>query len=143
LEVRKEEADLFSIMIWMMTMWSLFSRAPSSRKNALSLSFRSRRLRRKNAALSRGAYIYSRFKTLQYKREKKMKREKDIKNSRTHLREEGIVLQSIWGEKSENFPSLFPFAFVLIFFNRIFVVFPSHSSLTPLLESRKRIVVMM
>jgi len=72
-----------------------------------------------------------------------MKREKDIKNSRTHLREEGIVLQSIWGEKSENFPSLFPFAFVLIFFNRIFVVFPSHGSLTPLLERRKRIVVMM
>jgi hypothetical protein len=46
-----------------------------------------------------------------------MKREKDIKNSRTHLREEGIVLQqSIWGEKSEKIClkfHFFPFAFVL------------------------------
>jgi len=41
-----------------------------------------------------------------------MKREKDIKNSHTHLREEGIVLQSIWGEKSEkNLPLNFTFSF--------------------------------
>ena len=44
-----------------------------------------------------------------------MKREKDIKNSRTHLREEGIVLQSIWGEKSENLPKNFTFFLLLLF----------------------------
>ncbi len=74
-----------------------------------------------------------------------MKREKDIKNSRTHLREEGIVLQqSIWGEKSEKIClkiSLFSFCFCSVIFFRIFVVFPQ-KSLTPV-ESRKRIVVMM
>ena len=94
-------------------MVALFAGAKFSQKRALSL-FSIATTEKKDRSSVTCVYIFALYLNASIKREEET--EKDIKNAHTHLREEGIVLQSIWGEKSEkNLPLKFHFFLLLLF----------------------------